>query len=175
MYEVEVKAKVSNLESLKHQLQNLGCELSEPITQHDYIYNQIGIDFANHKTPVLRLREQNGKIIFTLKKDRGDELDCIEKEVEVDNRQTMEEIFEIMGYSKSIEVHKRRQKGKCNGYEVCLDEVEGLGSFIEVEKMTEDDGEKVKEELVQFLESLGVQRSDRVMHGYDTLLWQKNH
>jgi hypothetical protein len=51
-----------------------------------------------------------------------------------------------------------------------------LGEFIEVEKMTEEvDGEKIQEELFQFLETLGVSRSDRALHGYDVLLNQKKN
>jgi len=52
---------------------------------------------------------------------------------------------------------------------ICLDEVEGLGSFIEVEKTSAEDGEAIQEELFNFLESLGVKREDRVFKGYDTL------
>ena len=35
-------------------------------------------------------------------------------------------------------------KCKYKEYEICLDEVEELGSFIEVEKMSDEDGEKVQ-------------------------------
>ena len=52
-----------------------------------------------HKTPVLRVREQNAKTIFTVKQDRKDELDCIEKEIEVDNGSVLQEIFIMLGYT----------------------------------------------------------------------------
>ncbi|RMF89427.1 MAG: class IV adenylate cyclase, partial [Methanobacteriota archaeon] len=42
-------------------------------------------------------------------------------------------------------------------YEIMLDEVEGLGSFIEVEKRGEDYG---PQELIDFLEGLGVKGSE---------------
>ena len=59
--------------------------------------------------------------------------------------------------------------------EICLDEVKDLGNFIEVEKITDEDPDKVQEELFRFLESVGVRREDRVVNGYDILMWRKQH
>jgi adenylate cyclase class 2 len=175
--EIEVKAKVRDFEIIKNKLKEIGCVFFEPIIQNDYIYNQKGVDFKNHShnTPVLRIREQNGKIIFTLKKNRSSELDCIEKEIEVSNKDTLKEIFELLDYEKIVEVHKKRIKTDYKDYEICLDEVSGLGSYIEVEKMSDEDGEKVQNELFEFLQTLGVSKGDRVFNGYDTLIYLKNN
>lgn len=44
---------------------------------------------------------------------------------------------------------------------LCLDEVEGLGAFIEIEKMTsENDVLAVQEELYLFLENIGITKKD---------------
>jgi predicted adenylyl cyclase CyaB len=59
---------------------------------------------------------------------------------------------------------------------ICLDEVKELGSYIEVEKISEDDNaNEVQNELFTFLESLGVNKENRETHGYDTLLYIKNN
>lgn len=176
--EIEVKAKINNFEDIKNKLIALGCILSEPIIQDDYIYTIKNLDL--HKGygdyPILRIREQNNnKIIFTLKKNRSNELDCIEKEVEVSDKNTMLEIFELMGYESNVEVHKTRIKCNYGEYEICLDDVRDLGFYIEVEKMSDEDGEKVQNELFDFLQTLGVSREDRVLNGYDTLIWMKNN
>jgi adenylate cyclase class 2 len=110
-----------------------------------------------------------------VKQDRKDELDCIEKEIEVSDGNVLQEIFLMLGYSKTVEVKKKRVKTKFKDYEICLDEVDGLGSFIEVEKITSEDGEAVQTELFKFLQSLGVKLEDRVRVGYDSLMWQKDH
>jgi adenylate cyclase class 2 len=156
-------------------LEEIGCELSEPIIQDDYIFNQKGIHLKDHShnTPVLRIREQGGKILFTLKKNRSGELDCIEKEIEVSDRNTLKDIIELLGFEQTVEVHKKRRKGNYHDYEICLDEVRGLGTFIEVEKMSDEDGEKVQNELFEFLKKLGVSKEDRVFIGYDSQLWLK--
>jgi adenylate cyclase class IV len=54
-----------------------------------------------------------------------------------------------------------------------LDQVKGLGNFIEVEKFSTDDTFKIQEELFRFLETLGVKRKDRVLHGYDVLVYNQ--
>lgn len=176
-YETEVKAKVKDFGALMTKLDKLGCVLSEPIFQNDFVFNQKGIDLKdhNHNTPVLRIREQNGKTIFTVKKDRSGELDCVEKEIEISDRNTLREIIELLGFEQTVEVQKKRREGRYNNYQICLDEVEGLGNFIEVEKMSNEDGEKVQKELFGFLRKLGVNKKDRILIGYDTLLWLKEN
>lgn len=174
--EIEVKVKIKNIEEIVSKLEKMGCVLSEPIVQDDYIFNKIGLDLSkSHTTPVLRIREQGNKIIFTLKKDRSNELDCIEKEIEVSDRNILKDIIELLGFEQTVEVHKKRRKGKYEDYEICVDEVEELGSFIEVEKMSDENGEKVQNELIDFLEKLGIDKKDRVLIGYDSQIWLKHN
>jgi len=80
----------------------------------------------------------------------------------------------ILGYRPSIEVKKIRRKGKLKEYEICLDKVENLGTFVELEKLTDDnaDPKKVREELFKELESLGLSRKDEETKGYDTQIYE---
>ena len=58
---------------------------------------------------------------------------------------------------------------------ICLDKVEGLGEFIEVEKITEqDDSIQTQKKLFDFLKSLGISEEDQVFKGYDTLIEEQN-
>ena len=175
-HEIEVKAKVKNLENIISKLEELGCVLSKPIQQDDYIYNKKDVDlYRSHgDSPVLRIREQNGKIIFTVKKNRSNELDCIEKEIEITDKDTLKDILELLDYESTVEVHKKRIKTNYNDYEICLDDVDKLGTYIEVEKMSDENGEKVQKELFDFLQTLEISKEDQVFNGYDTLIWLKN-
>jgi adenylate cyclase class IV len=81
--EIEVKAKVYDFDALIKKPEDWGCKISEPISQHDYVYNQNGIDLSKgHETSVLRIREQNDRIIFTYKQNISGEIDCLEKEMD---------------------------------------------------------------------------------------------
>jgi len=175
--EIEVKAKIKNFDDIISRLKEIGCILNQPVTQDDCVYNKKGINpkDKSHGTPVLRIREQLGRITFTLKKNRNNELDCIEKEVDVTDKDTLKDILELLDFEKTVEVHKKRRRGKYNDYEICLDEVDGLGSFIEIEKMSEEDGEKVQNELFNFLKTLGIKDEDRILIGYDSMMWLKNN
>lgn len=174
--EIEVKARVSNLAELTKKLEGLGVTLSEPIIQHDETFTDENHgdykEFVSGRN-ILRIRENDGKFIFTLKQSLSNELDSIEKETEITNPKEFRDALILMGYKPAVEIHKVRRKAKYRDYEICLDEVKELGSFIEVEKMTDEDTEKVQDELFAFLESLGVSKENRETHGYDTLLYLK--
>jgi predicted adenylyl cyclase CyaB len=177
MAEIEVKAKVKDFTKLIDKLQDFGCTLSEPVAQKDRNYIRNGLDYENVNrdcTPVLRIREEKNKVTFTIKYNRDPEreMDMIEKQVTISDAKEFEEMLKIMDYYEVMEINKTRRKGTYKEYEICLDEVETLGSFIEVEKISDEDGAKVHEELTTFLKSLGLQEENRVVYGYDTLILQ---
>lgn len=175
MQEIEVKARVKNKELVLQKLDELGCMLSSPITQKDRIYIQHGATFPIALGDnALRIREQNNTFIFTLKQPQKNELDCIEQEVTIDDPESMDEICKLLGYYEVSQVEKIRRKCRYQEYEICLDEVKNLGTFIEVEKQVEaGNGEAVQKELFAFLQTLGITASDQVFHGYDILLYQQ--
>lgn len=176
MKEIEVKAKINNTENLLAGLKNLGCNLSEPIVQNDTIFLPEGFTYdkdLKNGINFLRIRKLRNRITFTLKQQQLNELDCIEKEIDINNADILKDILKLLGYHEVVQVNKVRIKCKYKDYEVCVDEVDGLGSFVEVEKMTDEDALQVQEELFKFLQSLGVNKKDREMHGYDTLMYNK--
>jgi len=176
MKEVEVKAKVSDFGPIERKLVDLGCEISEIMTDKDKVFVNTDDDFAELKvgnsTNFVRIRDRDGLITLTLKRPLTGELDCIEKEIEISDARVMEEMLELFGYHKAVEFSKKRRKSKYKSYEICLDEFEEMGNFIEVEEMTEkEDSGAVQKELFEFLKSLGIDEKDRVANGYDTLIY----
>jgi len=174
--EIEVKARAQNNRELLQALSDMGIVLSEEIVQKDDVFLPEGIGYpVPLGTLVLRLREQQGRIIFTLKQPLKNELDCIERETVVGDKQLMTDIIERLGFYRVLQIYKTRQKAKYKQYEICVDTVKYLGNFIEVEKMSSEDAVTVQEELFAFLETLGVEKSDQVFHGYDTLIYNWKH
>ena len=177
MREIEVKAKIADIKYVREKLEKLGCVFSEPVRQEDSIYSLPDVPFEVFKPDInlLRIRKENGKIIFTLKRPQKNEQDALEHETEIQNGEEMAAAIELLGFKKMVEVKKTRQKAKYNNYTICLDEVEGPGQFIEVETFSEDgDPEKIQEEIFKFILSLGLKKEDRVREGYDTLVYLKN-
>lgn len=179
MYEVEVKAKLNNRKEVFEKLKSMGCVWSEELHQVDDIFTPVSTVFPPPKgEPVLRIRDENGKFILTLKINQTSRQDCIEHEVEVKDKVEMDKIIKLLGFRDDVTVDKKRIKTKYKDIEVVLDIVKDLGEFIEAEKViTEADPElrkKIQEELFDFLETLGVKKEDRVIDGkYDIMLLEK--
>lgn len=173
MKEIEVKAKINNINIIKAKLIKMGCSFSEPLIQRDviFLHNSMKFkDFGKGKV-ILRIRNSNGIFMLTLKKQLENELDNIEKEIIVNDPIQTQDILEYMGYHEVVRVNKNRLQCRLDGVTICLDEVEKLGSFIEVEKITDENNSmEVQKNLYNLLESLGIQKEARVFKGYDTLI-----
>lgn len=177
MREIEVKARIVSAESFIQQLEGLGIKLSQPLIQKDRIFAENVEEFAQFKpdTNYLRIREQNGKYIFTAKRSLINDLSAIEHETVIDKPAELAAIIELLGYREAVRVNKVRRKAEYRGLEICVDEVEGLGAFVEVEKLTEEtDADRVQNELFEFLKTFNIKAEDREKSGYDTLMFLKN-
>lgn len=179
MYEVEVKARLKDRTEVQKKLEALGCTFSEELYQIDDIYTpDSGIFPPPMGVGVLRIRNQNGKFIFTLKINQSGRQDCIEHELEISQKEEMEKIILLLGYKLDVTVDKTRIKTKYQGMEIVLDTVKDLGEYIEAEKITtEPDPEarkKIQDELLDFLYTIGVSKDDIVVDGkYDIMLFEK--
>ncbi len=175
MREIEVKAKLRNKEQVLHKLAELGCALSDPVSQKDTIFIKPGFTIPlPPRVTALRIRDQGGKFIFTFKQSVSNQLDCLEKEVVIGQPQEMKEIIELLGFVEFAHVNKIRRKANYKDMEICIDEVEKLGDFIEAEIITDEaSDDKVQDKLdklFEFLTSLGIQKEDQVWDGYDVLI-----
>jgi adenylate cyclase class 2 len=177
MREIEIKVKVDSLQVIIDRLTSQGVSVSDPVTQYDRVYGQPGIVGDDENTaPWLRIRtETKGgttKNIFTLKRSVTNQMDSIEHETEIADDVELEKIITQLSFVPYTKLTKTRQKAKLTDIEICLDTVDGLGMFIEAEKLTADDVDyqSVIDELWIILETLGLSRADEVTDGYDVLM-----
>jgi predicted adenylyl cyclase CyaB len=180
MYEVEVKMHLRNREEVIQKLTNLGCVFTEELHQVDYIFIPESVVFPPPlDVPVLRVRKQNEKYFFTMKISMSNRQDCIEKELEIMEGEKMLDILKYLKYKQVPVVDKKRIKTKVGEIEIVLDEVAGLGEFLEAEKIVhthnKEERQKIQEELLTFLETLDIKREDQIINGkYDIMLFEKN-
>ena len=183
MKEVEVKARVGNLEELLDALTAQGIILGEPLLQEDVIYvRELGsLDTFLANGLFLRLRTLgSGKVLFTAKynPNRNAEQDMVaeEYETEIASREAMERIVALLGFSEAVRVRKNRRSAQSGVYEFCVDEVEGLGTFIEVERMVDETVEVqvIHDELLGVLSSLGIPPEDRFTKRYDVMVLEQS-
>ncbi len=179
MYEVEVKAHLRDRGSVLKKLKDLGFEFGEVLHQVDRIFIPEGVSIPTPLgTPVLRVRSQNGKYIFTLKISQSGRQDSIERELEIADAEMMAEIIKLIKYTEAAAVDKKRIKAKLKDIEICLDTVKDLGEFVEAEKIVTDhnheERKKIQHELCDFLETLGIQKADHLVnHKYDIMIFEK--
>lgn len=177
MREIEVKARVSELDVVVTALVARGVTVSEPVEQHDRVYGLPGVAGASENSePWLRIRTETTqgttRAYLTLKKSVTNQLDSIEHETLVDDEDEAQKIIEQLGFVPYSDLTKTRRKAHIEAIELCLDEVKPLGTFVEAEKLTDDDVDyaAVVEQLWATLEALGVSRDDAVTDGYDVLM-----
>jgi len=176
MREIEIKLRIKNLEDLEKKLIAGGLEISKEISQHDTVYTDPrhgNFDNIKEGNVVVRIRRESNVSKITLKQQQTYEMDNLEYETTIGDPEIMHNIFVKMGWLPEVEVKKTRKKGKLGGYEVCLDQVEQLGSFIELEKMTDDNAnpDEVRKELFDALRPFGLSEEDEETKGYDTQIY----
>jgi adenylate cyclase, class 2 len=161
----------------------LGCTFSEIKTQDDMVWvEKTGKleEFLSNKV-FLRIRIQNGgRVIMTAKSPKGksgnESLVKREHEVEVSSADEARSMLSMLGLHEAVRVIKKRQTAHHHGYEICIDDVEKLGSFIELEKMADDEAAaQIQGQMMEFLKNLDVAPEDQVKKGYDILMLESKN
>lgn len=184
MREIEVKARLRNPEDVIALLEAKGCVFSEPVSQHDLVFVKhpfSTVDEYLENDYFLRIRARSdGKTIFTTKynpsrKHFGDTM-VTELEVEVASADQMRAILELLQFIKAAEIKKTRRTAHLDEFEICIDELEGIGSFIEVERCMPDDSEHdaIVASMHALLAELSVTEEDLKVKRYDIQMIERN-
>lgn len=167
---VEIKAAVSDLSSLRLKLRSL-TPTPSAICFHKDIF------FAVHQGR-LKLREfsgGSGEIIFYERPDRAgakvssyDRCECGDPKA----------VSAVLGRALGVRgvVEKRRELFEIGRSRIHLDEVHGLGSFLEIEVVLDDsdstvEGERIANELLM---ALGIPESALAAYAYIDMLERKS-
>jgi len=125
---------------------------------------KIGVPFA-------RLRTQHDQHLFTVKRPVSNELACVEHETAVSDRGQMHGALLTMGFAPTVRIVKSRRIGRWGAVSLCLDVVDGVGVFLELERLLDPSraGDIVQSELDRLARMLGVS-GQRVTETYDSLV-----
>ena len=176
--EIEIKLKVKDLDELEKKMSEAGCVFGESFKQHDVIYsdknNSRKFDEPIEGDVSVRIRYEENSVKLTLKQQRSYQMDCIEYETEIKDPKVFDGMLKVLGWIPECEVCKTRKKGKLGDYEASLDNVEKLGSFVELEMITDDDADpqKAREELFKVMQQFGFSEADEETDGYDIQIYK---
>lgn len=162
MAEVEAKYVVKNLDSVERELIKLGAKLLSIEREDDTYFQHPCRDFSL-SDEALRLRVINGeRVELTYKGPRSGRGVKSRLEISVDVKDKPElirDLLEKLGFKSVATVSKVRKVYGIPGVEVrvCLDEVEELGSFVEIEAHGEPEG--LSSVVTSIAEQLGLKGS----------------
>ncbi|WIM95735.1 class IV adenylate cyclase [Actinoplanes oblitus] len=171
--EIEVKYRVLDRDGLLKALAAEEIILSPGSYQDDQAYAPTGWQPGQPRIGVtfVRLRTQDGQCTFTTKTPVDNVLACQEHETVVADREAMHHAIMAMGYRPTVRVAKSRRTARVGAYSLCLDEVDGVGTFMEVEAVSAhvEGMAEVQAELSAWVDSLGVD-VERTGATYDQLV-----
>jgi len=153
--EVEVKFSV-DFDDMKARLESIGAAFVREELQED-------IYFEVEYPELLRVRRISnlGRAFLTYKRitDPGRNEEFDELEVEVSDFGTTVEIFKRLGFREDVVIRKRRLLYRFDGVTFELNDVEGLGAFLDIEVIS-DDVESAKKRIWEVAGSLGLTKED---------------
>ena len=96
--------------------------------------------------------------LMTLKVEGQAKLVSDEYEFVVSDGNAARQMLTALGWQEIVTVDKVRLESKTEDYTICIDEVAGLGLFIELEILTENDANAgdIQQQMCNFLKSLDI-------------------
>lgn len=180
MIEVEVKLPIADLDTIKRKLLKMGFKETAVIEERDtYFDNRQGDIRANGEA--LRVRETKDYLTGESRAQinfKGKKLDTCtmtreELETGVEDGEICRNILQVIGYAPAEpEVIKDRTMMQKESITACLDNVRGLGGFLELEILADSEEEKdvALKRIENILKSLEYQISDTVRMSYLSML-----
>jgi adenylate cyclase class 2 len=181
---IEVEAKARSKPDTKERIQGLGAKFVGVEHHCDAYFNSPQHDFKESDEALrIRVKDQGSRLTY-----KGQKLDLktqsrLELTVEIDDPEAMENILTALGFVKSGLVKKVRTKYALGQAVLALDDVEGLGSFLEVEISGTDSGPgsdeveadfaEKRDMVMEILARLGLEESIR--ESYLELLSKSGH
>ena len=164
-------------EAVERRLDAVDAVPVERVRQVDTYYDAPHRDFAE-SDEALRIRRETPagggeSARVTYKGPLVDRVSKTREEVEtgVDDGDRLGEILTHLGFDPAATVEKSRVRYAVDGYTVTLDEVAGLGEFVEVEREVEaGDVESAQAGAFDLVERLGLDPDDGIRTSYLGLL-----
>jgi adenylate cyclase class 2 len=171
MLEIEMKFPVADFSLLERVLQQCGAKPKTSIHETDHYFNAPDRDFGR-TDEALRVRRIGQANYLTYKGPRRDAQTKTRSEIEVGLAEgdaaasDLMRLLESLGYRPVAVVRKHRKIFQLDrdsyAVEICLDRVEGLGAFAEVEIIaSEEHLDEARTVLLRLAGELGLSQSER--------------
>jgi len=174
MLEIELKVRVPDLTPVRERLLAIGAQMTEKTGEHDIYYNAPHRDFAI-TDEALRVRYSSGRTIITYKGAKRRDLQFKAREelnIIVEGGMEFEKMLERIGFRKTAVVDKVREYYSFENASIALDDVAGLGSFVEIEVIRSESDVSDTSLISNIAEKIGV-RGEQILASYLELILAK--
>ena len=181
MLEAELKASLAGMstDELLGRACSLGFRPVRRLRETDVYFNGNDRDFCrtDEALRLRRVRKLPGGPEVCLLTYKGPKLDRvsstrIEYETAVTDGETAGKLLEALGYRPVFTVEKLRREYGMENVTLCLDEVAGLGAYLELETLATSEAERgdAVETLLELLDRLEISRGRLTRESYLELL-----
>lgn len=176
MIEIEAKVAISEEERSKivERLKSL-CPLRirEDEEEDLFFVSSYDSSFGVDKTLKLKRSSNEAKLIFKSKRTTEGLKENLEVEVGIrkGDEDTLLSLLKILGFKESVVVKKKRMSFCFDECTVNVDDVAGLGSFLEVEVLADEDGvDDAYHRIAGVLSALGLSYKKLILKSYAEML-----
>ena len=171
--EVEIQVTLENVKPLLKFVKEKAKFISEE-REIDQYFTPKHRDFAKGKviSEWLRLRNAEGKndinYKFWHRDEDGKTNHCTEYQTRLEDIDQMKKILTVLDFKPVVTVDKKRTKYHYKNYEITIDKVKSLDQTVEIEfkGKTNKTPKQITEEMIKFLQDLGVGKMKRSYQGY---------
>src|SRR5687767_2428414 len=173
-YEVEQKFHVDDFRETEHALRQLGVQVGPVVSQTDTYLSHPTRNFGE-TDEALRLRREGEANFITYKGPKIDKTTKtrLELEIPLPNGQALatqvRHLLDVLGFRVVVDINKQRRRSLIHWQgatiEVALDQVERLGTFVELEMVAEEtEVDIAKQRIGGFAAELGLTRNERLSY-----------
>jgi len=157
MIEVEIRARLKDPKKFVEKLESMNAKFLGELIQSDsiYAYEKPGKPIKENGI-MARIREENGKSKLEFKEICREKCAGLEIKANISNKEIAKRLLSKLGLNTLCEINKKRRLFSIEEFEISVDNVEGLGDFVEIEKIVEndDESEAAKNSCIEFLRSI---------------------
>jgi predicted adenylyl cyclase CyaB len=173
--ETEVRAQIKNRVLIENKLKSIGAKEIKKVEQTDYYFGNKNLRKTDGKF-LLRIRNENSRLILSRKNLTGEKGVWKEEEIEINDFRTALASLKILKFEEVATLIKRRETFKYENLLINIDNVwiyedepTYLGTFIEIECKS---NAPQKSQIVEFAEKVGLHEHDLIHIGYLPLALQ---
>lgn len=169
--EIEAKFKLEKVEDVERRVKEIADFIIDKI-EEDIYFNFKFRDFSK-TDEALRLRKDVEGVTLTYKGPKIDKETKTREEIKVrifpEDYEKMIHVLEKFGFKEFAQVRKKRTIYRTGKALICLDHLDELGDFIEIE-VEDSDLKRAKGEIFNLAKILGIEKAESIRKSYLELL-----